>query len=95
MPQNADGTAHFTYFDEPTQLSFVWDGHSTHIEVCWGGYGEPVIDQIDLQQYLPSLFEESDEGGTPIAWLDWYALICRLYVESKGNSNYGQRGGSS
>lgn len=42
MTQNADGQSHIAYFDERTQASFVWDGASDTIEVCIGGYGEPV-----------------------------------------------------
>ena len=42
--QNDDGTPHFAYFDVATQLSFIWDGRSDHIEVSHGGYGEPIID---------------------------------------------------
>ena len=44
MPtQCADGKAHIAYFDPETQLSFVWSGDkNAMIEVCHGGYGEPV-----------------------------------------------------
>jgi hypothetical protein len=44
MTQNADGTAHLAYFDRDTQLSFVWDCFSPFVEVCHGGYAEPVSD---------------------------------------------------
>lgn len=40
--QNADQQAHLAYFDIRTQASFVWDGRDTRIQVCLGGYGEPV-----------------------------------------------------
>jgi hypothetical protein len=37
---SADGVPHFTYYTH--EYSFVWDGLDSHIEVCPGGYGEPV-----------------------------------------------------
>lgn len=40
--QGALGSPHFTYFWQPLQLSFVWNGMSEAIDVCHGGYGEPV-----------------------------------------------------
>jgi len=79
--QNADGTAHFAYFDEPHQLSFIWDGQSTEAEVSFGGYGEPVTDRIPLDEILPALFVDSDIGGQPIDWLDWFTQVCRNYID--------------
>ena len=38
---NEDGTAHFAYYDPDTKISYVWNG-ADKIEVCPGGYGEPV-----------------------------------------------------
>lgn len=79
-PQNADGTPHFAYFDLPTQLSFVWNGNFEQaIEVCWGGYAEPVIDHIEPRNY-------SSLGGGMAAsaadWLNWFKVLCDLYIES-------------
>lgn len=42
---NNNGLAHLTIFVNNT--SFVWDGGDT-IEVCPGGYGEPVEDTIPM-----------------------------------------------
>ena len=36
------GSPHMTFFWLPLQLSFVWNGLSEAIDVCHGGYGEPV-----------------------------------------------------
>jgi hypothetical protein len=50
----ADGSAHLTYFAEDT--SFVWSGSAERpIQVCPGGYGEPVTDVIwpDWMGYDP------------------------------------------
>lgn len=42
-----DGTPHLAYFAEG--VSFVWSGNIEHpIQVCPGGYGEPVVDTIDF-----------------------------------------------
>lgn len=41
----ADGTPHLAYFAEG--VSFVWSGNAEHpIQVCPGGYGEPVADTV-------------------------------------------------
>lgn len=81
MPQNEDGTPHITYFDFLSQTSFVWDGESTQVEVCHGGYGEPVVDTIDVQQVYPSLFLDTDEGGKPKDWLQWFKVLCDWYLD--------------
>lgn len=75
-PQNADGTAHFTYFDYLTQLSFIWDGHSEFIEVSRGGYGEPVMDKYHPESLSLQIKANSRN------WMHWYAGVCQLYVES-------------
>lgn len=42
----ADGTVHLAYFAEDT--SFIWSGSAERpIQVCPGGYGEPVTDTIE------------------------------------------------
>lgn len=41
--QNEDGTAHIAYYDARGEgYSYIWDGVSDNIQVCIGGYGEPV-----------------------------------------------------
>ena len=74
--QNDDGTPHFAYFDVATQLSFIWDGRSDHIEVSFGGYGEPIIDL-----YRPGSLR-SDIPTTSINWLDWFASVCQTYIST-------------
>lgn len=44
--QNADGYPHLAYFDKATDTSYVWDGIRPTIQVCPGGYGEPVTREI-------------------------------------------------
>lgn len=75
VPQNADGTPHFTYYDYFTSLSFVWDGKADHIEVCHGGYGEAAIDGISITDLS---VEDTD---SPESWLDWFRKVCDAYVE--------------
>lgn len=41
----ADGKAHVAYYDHERSISYVWDGGGI-IEVCPGGYGEPVIARL-------------------------------------------------
>jgi len=96
--QGADGQPHFAYYDKAHELSFIWDGKSTTVEVCAGGYGEPVSDTIDLMLFNPSMFERSDSDsyqaiGGPFVreeptlvdqvqdWLNWFSVICAIYVE--------------
>lgn len=45
--QGNDGDPHLTFFDDETQLSFVWDGtQGDLIDVANGGYGEPVAAHV-------------------------------------------------
>jgi LPS sulfotransferase NodH len=77
-PQNEDGTAHFTYFDKETQLSFVWDGKSDRVEVSHGGYGEPVMDEIRIDHGYHLMRD------TAYGWTDWFATLCIAYIKMKG-----------
>lgn len=78
MTQNEDGRVHFTYFDKPTQLSFIWDGFSDYIQVCHGGYGEPVVDMIRI----PSTTHIAQD--TPVGWVAWFRITCNNYIRMKG-----------
>lgn len=71
--QDEDGTPHFCYFDKPTQLSFVWDGKSSNIQVAHGGYGEPVADQIPVNRLVDITNSK--------AWLVWFKTLCEAYVD--------------
>ena len=75
--QDADDIPHFAYYDAKTLLSFTWDGSAEHpIQVAFGGYGERVIDHIDLPPGVqPKRF--------PHEWLEWYRTICLFYIQSK------------
>ena len=47
LTQSLNGRPHLAYYDEG--VSFVWSGSLTEpIEVCPGGYGEPVKARINL-----------------------------------------------
>lgn len=70
--QGADGVAHITYYDKPSQLSFVWDGrHGAEVAVSWGGYAEPVVDSFEL----PSL-TAGDVGIN----LRWFESQCQMFI---------------
>jgi hypothetical protein len=75
--QGNDGVPHVTYFDFPTQLSFVWDGKSEQIEVSHGGYGEPVSDKIQL---FPLTLNIPD---TPAGWMARFQAACEAYIKIK------------
>lgn len=47
--QIGDGTPHLSYYLDGRNLSFVWDGESDHIDVCIGGYAEPVYYEIPVE----------------------------------------------
>jgi hypothetical protein len=72
--QNDDGTPHMAYYDKSTLTSFIWDGKAAYIEVCVGGYGEPVVDT----------FQPFNLGLTPDktakSWLDWFEAQCLGYL---------------
>lgn len=73
--QSEDGVPHLAYYDKETLLSFIWDGHSDEIQICKGGYGEPVWDTISLDG-------AEDPGPMPIAsWVYWFGATCKKYVE--------------
>lgn len=77
VAQNADGRPHFAYYYKQGELSFVWDGNLEHsIEVCPGGYGEPVDDHIELSRSpMPKMF--------PHQWLEWFAQVCDTYIQKR------------
>lgn len=69
--EGADGTPHLTYYVD--DVSFVWSGNIERpIQVCPGGYGEPVVDTIwpDNPDQLRGLWPD------PLRWFrdacdDW------------------------
>ena len=76
LPQNADDQAHFAYYDKAHDVSFVWAGNPDEcIEVCPGGYAEPVQDTIHPRSHNVS-FVSSDPAG----WLDWFESVCGTYI---------------
>jgi hypothetical protein len=74
VPQNDDGTAHFTYYNLPHLLSFIWDGKSDHIEVSHGGYAEPVFDT------MPVTKTDLEIGASSSDWMDWFRATCEAYI---------------
>ena len=73
-PQNADGTAHLSYYYLKGLLSFIWDGKSEVIEVSHGGYGEPVFDT------MPVTKTDLEISATASDWMDWFRTTCEAYV---------------
>lgn len=70
----ADGTAHITFFDKASQLSFVWDGkHGPTVAVSHGGYAEPVIETFDLDGVPP------DAREIPMN-LRWFEADCQAFA---------------
>ena len=68
--QSEDGTAHIAYYDNRGPgYSYVWDGMSTRIQVCVGGYGEPVDHTIPAI----SMWSENDE--------DWPSSLSDILEE--------------
>jgi hypothetical protein len=79
MPQNADDHAHLAYYDKKHEVSFVWAGNLDEmIEVCPGGYAEPVQDTIDPRNYGASLVESTAAG-----WLAWFEVTCQHYIKRR------------
>lgn len=72
------GSPHLTFFWQPLQLSFVWNGLSEAIDVCHGGYGEPVA------LHLPAFVSV----GTPADILDRFREHCVRWM--KDSSTWGQ-----
>lgn len=78
--QDEDGRPHFTYFDHGTQLSFVWSGDFREpIQVCHGGYGEPVVDNIGSTDF----FAPREGVVLPQAWLLAFQMTCDEYIKAR------------
>jgi hypothetical protein len=76
--QAANGTPHFTYYDELSALSFVWDGQSNQIDVSQGGYQEPVVESFNVPMMV------LDENETAVHWLLWFQAACLTYATLRG-----------
>lgn len=50
----ANDRPHLTLFDSETGISFIWDT-GTKIHVCPGGYGEPIVSEIETYVDLECL----------------------------------------
>ena len=75
MPQNADDHGHFAYYDKEHEVSFVWAGKPDEmIEVCPGGYAEPVQDTIDPREYHGSV------AATAADWMVWFKAVAQTYI---------------
>lgn len=75
--QAEDGGSHVAFFDERSQASFVWDGVSETIQVCIGGYGEPV------DHTIPAPFGGGDNmltGRTFRAVMEQFARLCATHA---------------
>jgi hypothetical protein len=81
--QGADQVAHLTYYDKPTQLSFVWDGtRGSEISVSHGGYAEPEFTSFT---WTHSTNEVEDNLNDIKHILTWFQNACERYVRE----NYG------
>lgn len=74
---NEDGYTHLTYYHQPDLLSFVINELTFPIvNVCQGGYAEPVVDSFHLAQYSPNTPGNFENLTTRVfdfgvkAWLD-------------------------
>lgn len=84
-PQNADGRPHLAYFiadEERGGVSFVWSMEPGEpIEVCFGGYGEPMTYKIDLDEESHKNFLAYTRGGRDL--MQMYKTICdNFYIEA-------------
>lgn len=70
--RGSPGSPHLSYFWQPLQLSFVWNGLSEAIDVCQGGYGEPVA------LHLPAFVAV----GTPAQILDHFRDHCVRWMRN-------------
>lgn len=71
--QDADNSAHLTYFDTRTLASFRWDGASDVIEVGIGGYGEPV------DHTIPAPWAPHNPRRADVLW---FADVCRSHAKT-------------
>lgn len=69
-----DGIPHLAYFDRASGLSFVWTGNPTEpIHVQSGGYGEPTVALVDVEDSYPGPFE------TTASCFDWFRQVCDMW----------------
>lgn len=66
--QAADGTPHLTYYIRDRHLSFVWDGETPYIDVCIGGYAEPVYYRIPIEP-------------VSLVSVTGFGLICQMWAD--------------
>lgn len=75
--QAEDGTAHIAFFDKESCTSFVWNlTQGTSVDVCPGGYGEPVQDQFGLDPAIATDYELPD-------LLRLFAGSCMAYLQAQ------------
>lgn len=81
-----DGQAHVAYFDFRSQASFVWDGMSEVIDVCIGGYGEPVDHTISADVVVRNgriyPLEGEVRHNPSMANLNWFAAVCQAHAKT-------------
>ncbi len=74
---DAPGSPHFAYYWRPLQLSFLWNGWAEAIDVCHGGYGEPVVMRI------PAIVT----WGGPLECLGAFREQCDTWMKDSSNWN--------
>lgn len=77
--QNADDKPHLTYYLAERGLSFVWDGVTPYVDVCIGGYGEPVYHRIEIDRSFLRLVHETLTGP---AVLTAFGEICDRWASA-------------
>lgn len=86
-PQGLDGTAHFSYFDPERQLHFVWDGYyDQHVNVSYGGAGEPVLwtfDFLEIYRSTPRLTHQKSPNLMQGMWAapSHFGWVCNRWIE--------------
>lgn len=85
--ESVDGTPHLTYFADDT--SFVWSGDIARpIQVCPGGYGEAVTDEI-WPIDVPALANVVPAGWT-LAWaLCTFRAVCDQWLRETPTTETG------
>lgn len=74
--QNLDNKPHMTFYSKEHELSFVWDGLSPVIDVCVGGYAEPVYFEIAVPPAL-------GVGDFPPQVLHDFATVCTRWIRDQ------------
>lgn len=78
-----EGLPHPAYFSDG--VSFVWSGHPEgEIQVCPGGYGEPVADRIGPEFLGPDFLTRDVPASRSLSWvLGMFRQTCEEWLEKQ------------